>query len=103
MNPLLERIAVVRDEGLPGAPHVRVRGVTIFEHRCPVTFEMDFSDVLRFPPREGPGTIIIRLSVEPTLPLIQAPVQQVLDLLEREPVARSSVDRRAGPRSDSRG
>ena len=54
--------------------------------RCLVTLDLDFSDVLRFPPQENYGIVVIRVPHNPTLPLLEQLIRQFLNSLENMPI-----------------
>jgi hypothetical protein len=51
-----------------------------------VTLDLDFSDVLRFPPQQGRGIVVIRVPHNPTLPLLEQLIRQFLQTLETMPI-----------------
>lgn len=53
-------MATVRDEGLQGKPDDTVFGACKAEDRCLVTLDLDFSQVLRYPPDGAAGIIVLR-------------------------------------------
>jgi hypothetical protein len=50
------------------------------------TLDLDFSDVLRFPPRQAHGIVVIRAPHNPTLPLLEQLIRQFLQMLETMPL-----------------
>ena len=60
----------VAAEGLSGAADPEVYQVSRREGRCLVTLDLDFADVTRFPPGQGPGIVVIRLPKNPTPALL---------------------------------
>ena len=75
-------VMTVRDENLQGCADQRLYEVCQTEQRCLVTLDLDFSDVLRFPPRDVNGIVVIRVPHNPTLPLLEQLVRQFLQTLE---------------------
>ncbi len=53
-------VETVPDEKLTGAPDDTIYSACIKENRCLITLDLDFSNVLRFPPYDTPGIIILR-------------------------------------------
>ena len=51
-----------------------------------VTLDLDFSDVLRFPPQKAHGIVVIRVPHNPTLPLLEQLIRQFLNTLETMPL-----------------
>ena len=62
-------VATVRGEGLQGSTDLALYDVCRSEARCLVTLDLDFSDVMRFPPYETSGIAVLRIPGNPTLPL----------------------------------
>ena len=50
-------VQTVRDQQLQGCPDRRLFEVCCAEQRCLVSFDLDFSDVLRFPPEQSKGSL----------------------------------------------
>jgi predicted nuclease of predicted toxin-antitoxin system len=75
-------VQTVRDEGLQGCSDQTLFDVAGKEKRCLVTLDLDFSDVLRFPPETSSGIVILRIPQNPTLPLLEQLVRQFLRALE---------------------
>ena len=48
------------------------------EQRCLVTLDLDFADVIRFPPQKTGGIVVIRVPKNPSLSLLEKMVQQLL-------------------------
>ena len=51
----------VAQENLSGTNDGRLLQVCIAEGRCLISLDLDFADVLRFPPRNTPGIAVLRL------------------------------------------
>jgi predicted nuclease of predicted toxin-antitoxin system len=75
-------VLTVRDQQLQGCSDQRLYEVCCAEHRCLVTLDLDFSDVLRFPPQEARGIVVIRVPHNPTLSLLEKLIRQFLKSLE---------------------
>lgn len=82
-------VQTVRMQGLQGSPDTRLFEVCRVEQRCLVTLDLDFADVLRFPPSLTNGIVVIRLPRNPSLALLEQLVRQFLQTL-----ARMSIERR---------
>lgn len=54
-------VAQVRDQGLGGKSDDVVIEVCRVEERCLVTLDLDFSNILNFPPERYPGIAVLRL------------------------------------------
>jgi predicted nuclease of predicted toxin-antitoxin system len=57
-----DALAVI-EAGLSGEPDTAVRSFAIESGRVLVTLDADFANILRFPPRDTPG--VIRLKIHP--------------------------------------
>jgi len=79
-------VMTVRDQKPQGCADKRLYEVCRAEQRCLVTLDLDFSDVLRFPPLQAHGTVVIRVPHNPTLPLLEQLIRQFLNSLETMPV-----------------
>lgn len=75
-------VMTVRDQQLQGSSDHRLYEVCRAEQRCLVTFDLDFSDVLRYPPQKAHGLVVIRVPHNPTLPLLEQLIRQFLNTLE---------------------
>ena len=71
----------VRDEGLQGCSDQYLYEVCCTEKRCLVTLDLDFADVMRFPPTEANGIVVIRIPRNPSLTLLERLVRQFLQAL----------------------
>ncbi len=79
-------VMTVRDQQLQGCSDHRLYEVCHAEQRCLVTLDLDFSDVLRFPPQQAHGIVVIRVPHNPTLPLLEQLVRQFLNTIKTMPV-----------------
>jgi predicted nuclease of predicted toxin-antitoxin system len=75
----------VRDQQMRGVEDVRLGEVRRAEGRVLITFDLDFSDIRKFPPQEHPRLIVFRLA-DQSRPYVLRVFQKVLDLLDNEPV-----------------
>ena len=73
-------------EGLGGAPDEKVFHACIQEHRCLLTLDLDFSDVVRFPPHSAAGIAVLRLPKGASLALLERSAPDVLRMLDEEPI-----------------
>lgn len=53
-------VETVQTEKLSGAPDDKIFDICTRENRCLITLDLDFSNILRFPPYDTPGVIILR-------------------------------------------
>jgi predicted nuclease of predicted toxin-antitoxin system len=75
-------VLTVRDQCLQGCADQRLYEVCCAEKSCLVTLDLDFSDVLRFPPHQSHGIVVIRVPHNPTLSLLEQLIRQFLKALE---------------------
>jgi len=68
----------VVDEGLAGAPDHDIYLVCCEQGLCLVTLDLDFSDVVRYPPSQCGGIVVIRCPRNPSLGLLERMVRQFL-------------------------
>jgi len=74
-------VDTVRDEGLGGSSDEIIYNTCCSEKRCLVTLDLDFSNVLRFPPEKTGGIAVIRFHANPTLPQLEKLIRQFLKQL----------------------
>ena len=77
----------VADEHLEGSPDTGIAAVCRAELRVLITFDLDFSNVLQFPPGDYPGLIVLRLTRQDRDSVL-AILPRILELLRTEPVER---------------
>jgi len=80
------QVDTVRDEGLQGSSDDKLYQVCCSEQRCLVTLDLDFSNVLRFPPEKTGGIVVIRFHNNPTLPQLEKLIRQFLKQLSKMPL-----------------
>jgi predicted nuclease of predicted toxin-antitoxin system len=81
-------VKTVGEEGLHGITDSELFEVCRKERRCLVTFDLDFSNVLRFPPKRSYGIAIIRLPVSPSLSLLEDIIGRFLRAAKEKPIGR---------------
>ncbi len=79
-------VQTVRQELLQGASDQCIYKTCCKERRCLVTLDLDFSEVTRFPPDNCAGIVVIRLSRNPSLHLLEKLVQQFLRATSQMPL-----------------
>jgi predicted nuclease of predicted toxin-antitoxin system len=79
-------VETVRQEQMSGASDPVIYAVCQDESRCLVTLDLDFADVIRFPPHLCGGIAVIRVPKNPSLALLELLVRQLLAALEKEPL-----------------
>ena len=80
-------VQTVRQEALQGASDIKLFDVCVREQRCLVTLDLDFADVTRFRSVRTAGIVVIRVSRNPSLPLLESLIRQFLTALERMPIS----------------
>lgn len=79
-------VQTVREEGLSGSTDHILYEICRAEGRCIVTLDLDFSDVLRFPPAEANGIVVVRVPRNPTVVLLETLISQFLKALADMPI-----------------
>ena len=74
-------IRLVEEEGLRGAPDVSIGQVAIQEVLCLVTLDLDFANVIAFPPHQYSGIIVLR-HPHPTVMGLLGLVHQLVRILQ---------------------
>ena len=75
-------VGTVVEQALSGAPDEQLYQVCREEGRCLVSLDLDFANVLRFPPENTGGIVVIRTPRNPTLPVLEQLVEQFLHASE---------------------
>ena len=75
----------VVQQALGGAPDERVIDVCRREDRALITLDLDFSNILAYPPASFAGIVVFRLGDQAHV-TIAAAIQRVLDLVPQEAV-----------------
>jgi predicted nuclease of predicted toxin-antitoxin system len=75
----------VVQQSLGGQPDERVIEVCRRESRVLVTLDLDFSNILAYPPANFTGIVVLRLA-DQAHTTVQRAIQRVLDLLPQETV-----------------
>jgi predicted nuclease of predicted toxin-antitoxin system len=73
----------VFNQGMRGYSDEKVAAVCRQEGRVLVTLDLDFSNILAFPPSDYAGIIILRLH-DPSRPSVKAAIQRLIPLLNTE-------------------
>ena len=79
-------VTTVRDQGLAGAPDATVFRVCKAEDRTLVTLDRDFGHVLRFPPDDSPGIVVLDPGDPVSLNLLVRCLREFLAVAETRPV-----------------
>jgi predicted nuclease of predicted toxin-antitoxin system len=75
-------VHTVTQELLQGAADEALYTICCTEQRCLVPLDLDFSDVVRFPPECCGGIAVIRVSHNPSLPLLEQLIKALLSYVE---------------------
>jgi predicted nuclease of predicted toxin-antitoxin system len=76
----------VLQEQLGGSSDETLYAHCIREDRCLLTLDMDFADVLRFPPHRTAGIAVLRVPKNPSLRLLEALVRDLIRFLATESI-----------------
>ena len=76
-------VETVYGEEIQGCSDQYLYDLCCVERRCLVTLDLDFADVVRFPPVRTSGIVIIRVPRNPSLALLEQLVNQFLKALDR--------------------
>src|SRR5438552_3362829 len=79
-------VQTVRTQALQGCSDAHLFNVCRVEQRCLVTLDLDFADVVRFPPSLTNGIVVIRMPRNPSLALLERMVGQFLQALTHMPL-----------------
>ena len=71
-------VETVRSQKLQGCSDQNLYEVCCTENRCLVTLDLDFADVVRFPPSQSSGIVVIRVPHNPSLALLEQMARQFL-------------------------
>ncbi len=72
-----------------GAAGQRVYEACCTEGFCLVTLDLDFSNVIRFPPELVKGIAVIRISQNPSLRMLESLIRQFLQALEKNSIEKN--------------
>ena len=79
-------VETVFTEGLSGAIDEIIFETCVRENRCLLTLDLDFADVVRFPPHKTTGIAVLRLPKGASLRLLEKFVRDLLSMLDAEPI-----------------
>jgi len=80
-------VETVLQGGLSGAVDEIIFETCVREKRCLLTLDLDFADIVRFPPHKAPGIAVLRLPNSVSLSLMERFVSDLLSMLDVEPIA----------------
>ncbi len=75
-------VKTVYEEKLSGQSDDKIFSHCGKENRCLVTLDLDFANVLRFPPEKSSGIVIVRTPQNPSLELLEDLVAKFMKALE---------------------
>lgn len=81
-------VQTVREEHLQGCSDQQLFETCCAEERCLVTLDLDFANVLRFPPQQSSGIVVIRVPRNPTPELLERMIERFLQAAARIPLQR---------------
>jgi predicted nuclease of predicted toxin-antitoxin system len=79
-------VRLTREQGLGGREDSVLIEVCRVEERCLVTLDLDFGQILRFPPSRYAGIALLRLPVPMSQPGLQDAVHALLQGLEKRDI-----------------
>src|SRR5437660_3502729 len=74
-------VYTVRDQGLEGCSDQRLYEVCCAEQYGLITLDLDFADVIRFPPSAASGIVVVRPRRNPSIALLEQLISQFLQAL----------------------
>lgn len=77
----------VADQKLGGRPDTDIAAVCRRERRALMTLDVDFANILAYPPADYPGIVVIR-TADQSKPVVTKLARQILALLGSEPLDR---------------
>jgi predicted nuclease of predicted toxin-antitoxin system len=81
-------VQTVRSQRLQGSSDVHLFEVCQVEQRCLVTLDLDFANVIRFPPSRTNGIVVIRLPRNPSLASLEHLIRHFLQALTHMSIER---------------
>lgn len=79
-------VHTVHEEGLSGASDNKLYTTCQREKRCLITLDLDFADVIHFPPQTTGGIIVVRIPGNPSLSTLESVIRNCLQALKRDRV-----------------
>lgn len=81
-------VSTVPEEDLGGSPDQSIFEACQREQRALVTLDRDFGEVLRFPPHESFGIVVLALRSHPTLKEVSSRMSDLIAALEARPLGK---------------
>lgn len=85
-------VQTVREERLQEATDSAIYMHCCNEQRCLITLDLDFADVLRFPPEWSGGIVVFRLPANPSLHTLEQLTRQLFQRCRKRAAASAAVD-----------
>ena len=79
-------VATVAQERLNGAADQALFETCVREGRALLSLDLDFADVVRFPPHGAAGIAVLRLSKRPSLAMLEKLVRDLIRMLNTESI-----------------
>jgi len=79
-------VQTVIEQKLQGAPDADLFAAICSEDFCLVTLDLDFANVLRYPPQKTYGVVVVRIPQNPSLALLESLIKQLLQMIEERPI-----------------
>jgi predicted nuclease of predicted toxin-antitoxin system len=80
-------VETVAQERLSGSDDGRLFQICAAEDRCLISLDLDFADVLRFPPLHSPGIAVLRLPRVASLEILTNLVRSLMTALQTNSIA----------------
>jgi predicted nuclease of predicted toxin-antitoxin system len=80
-------VETVHEENLSGATDDAVARSATLERRALVTLDVDFANLLRFPPRQTAGIAVLRVRIRPGRRDLDSVVNRLIEALDRADMA----------------
>ena len=80
-------VETVAQEQLSGTSDERLLEICSAERRCLISLDLDFADVLRFPPHNSSGIVVLRPPRKASLALLTGLVRSLLASLQTASIA----------------
>jgi len=79
-------IQTVFEQNMQGCSDPHLYEVCCSEKRCLVTMDLDFADIINFPPTKANGIIVIRIRRTPTIIVLEQLIHQVLQAIKQRTI-----------------
>jgi predicted nuclease of predicted toxin-antitoxin system len=79
-------VATVHEEGLRGSDDSKIFQACISERRVLITLDRDFGHVLRFPPAQSAGIVVLELGGSESLDLLHGRLRDFLNIASKRTI-----------------